>query len=57
MSPARDPQEKAATKGKGKKAAKDPNALKRPLSAYILYCNSRRDKVKAENPDASIPRV
>ena len=41
-------------KGKrGKKAAKPANALKKPPSAYILYCNNKREKVKAENPEAS----
>ena len=37
-------------KGKGKKGKDE---LKRPPSAYLLYCNNKREKVKLENPDAS----
>jgi len=37
--------------GKRKKK-KDPNAPKRPRSAYILYCTEKRSEVKAEHPDA-----
>jgi hypothetical protein len=46
-------------KGKKEKAAKapkkikDPNAPKRPPSAYIIYQNAVRDEVKAANPDAA----
>jgi len=37
--------------GKRKKK-KDPNAPKRPRSAYILYCTEKRNEVKNEHPDA-----
>ena len=37
-------------KGNGKKGKDE---LKRPPSAYLLYCNNKREKVKLENPDAS----
>lgn len=37
---------------KKKKAKKDPNAPKRPMSAYFLYSNAIRDTVKQENPEA-----
>lgn len=42
--------EKAA---KAPKKIKDPNAPKRPPSAYIIYQNAVRDEVKAANPEAS----
>jgi hypothetical protein len=37
---------------KKKKATKDPNAPKRPMSAYFLYSNAIRNSVKEQNPDA-----
>ena len=41
-----------ATKKGGKKAksAGAASGLKRPPSAYLLYCNNKRAKVVAENP-------
>jgi hypothetical protein len=48
---------KAAASGKKKKAkakAPAPAGLKRPKSAYILYCDSRREKVRAEHPEANM---
>jgi len=39
------------------KPIKDPNAPKKPLSAYFLYSQEERLKVKAENPDYSITEV
>ena len=36
---------------KGKKKKKDPNAPKRPRSAYILYCQEHRKSVKESNPE------
>jgi hypothetical protein len=39
--------------GKAKKV-KDPNAPKRPLSAYFLFMNVARPQVKKENPDFKI---
>jgi len=39
------------------KAMKDPNAPKKPLSAYFLFSQDERVKVKAENPDYSITDV
>jgi hypothetical protein len=32
---------------------KDPNAPKRPISAYVAFCNENRPAIKANNPDAS----
>ncbi|OMJ24481.1 Non-histone chromosomal protein 6 [Smittium culicis] len=34
-----------------KKVVKDPNAPKRPLSPYILFCNEKRESVKILNPN------
>lgn len=31
--------------------------MKKPPSAYILYCNSRREKVTNENPNASMIEI
>jgi hypothetical protein len=38
---------------KSKRAKKDPNAPKKNLSAYMFFSRDWRDRVKAENPDAS----
>ena len=39
------------------KPMKDPNAPKKPLSAYFLFSQEERLKVKNENPDHSITEV
>ena len=39
------------------KPMKDPNAPKKPLSAYFLFSPEERLKVKNENPDFSITEV
>jgi hypothetical protein len=41
-----------ARKQRKKKAKKDPNKPKRNMSAFFLYSNANRDRVKEENPDA-----
>jgi hypothetical protein len=41
-----------AKKQRKKKGKKDPNKPKRNMSAFFLYSNANRDRVKAENPDA-----
>merc|ERR1739844_295504 len=43
--------------GKGGKPMKDPNAPKKPLSAYFLFSQEERLKVKAEFPDYSITEM
>ena len=49
--------EKPKKKRKGKKKAKDPNKPKRNMSAFFLYSNANRDRVKAENPDAKFGEI
>jgi structure-specific recognition protein 1 len=44
---------KKSTKKGGSKKKKDPNAPKKALSAYMIFAQANRDKVKKENPDAS----
>jgi len=44
-------------KGGKKRAKKDPNAPKRPKSAYFLYCDTRRAKLKEENPEMKVSEV
>lgn len=39
------------------KAKKDPNAPKKPTSAYFYFCNAKRERVKSENPDASVTDI
>jgi high mobility group protein B1 len=51
---ARYQNEKAAYKGKTMaKKEKDPNAPKRPLSAYLYYASERRPNLKKEDPTLS----
>lgn len=37
--------------------AKDPNAPKRPRSAYIFFCNDKRAEIKEKNPDMKMPDI
>lgn len=46
---------KQRTTKKGKK--KDPNAPKRPMSAYFLWLNENRDQIKKDNPDFAITEI
>lgn len=39
------------------KKGKDPNAPKRPLSAYMLWLNANRDKIRADSPGMSVTDV
>ncbi|KAK2101232.1 High mobility group box 1 [Saguinus oedipus] len=41
-------------KGETKKKFKDPNAPKRPPSAFFLFCSEYRPKIKGEHPGLSI---
>ncbi|CAO2579687.1 High mobility group protein B1 [Lemmus lemmus] len=44
-------------KGETKKKFKDPNAPKRPPSAFFLFCSEYRLKIKGEHPGLSIGDV
>lgn len=37
-----------------KKAGKDPNAPKRPLSAFFLFSQDERPDIKKKNPSLSV---
>lgn len=39
------------------KKGKDPNAPKRPLSAYMLWLNANRDKIRSDSPGMSVTDV
>lgn len=43
--------EKTGKNEKKQKKEKDPNAPKRPLSAYILFCNAKRSEIRSAHPD------
>lgn len=52
--------EEAEEKGKKRKRTKgerDPNAPKRPMSAYFLYLQANRTDLKKENPDLKATEV
>jgi len=49
--------ETAMTAYKPQKKKKDPNAPKQPLSAYFIFSQEERLKVKSENPSYSICEV
>ena len=40
-----------------KKRKKDPNAPKRPMSAFIFFCQDGRSAIRAENPSWSIGQI
>ncbi|CAO2637221.1 High mobility group protein B1 [Lemmus lemmus] len=44
-------------KGETKKKFKDPNASKRPPSAFFLFCSEYRPQIKGEHPGLSIGDV
>ena len=45
------------TSGKKKKAKKDPNAPKKPLSAYMLWLQETRPSLKKKYPSASLTEL
>jgi len=51
-----DSDEEAAPKKK-KKAKKDPKAPKRAQTAYFMFMNANRDRIKEENPDAAFGEI
>ncbi|KAG7230365.1 hypothetical protein INR49_024470 [Caranx melampygus] len=54
-------EDESAKKKKAKKAKvkkqKDSGGPKRPMSAYMLWLNSSRERIKAENPGISITEI
>jgi hypothetical protein len=48
---------KAAATKKTTKKAKDPNAPKRPLSAFMIFSNESRSRIKEENPSAKFGTI
>ncbi|WVQ97530.1 non-histone chromosomal protein 6 [Kwoniella sp. CBS 9459] len=50
-------QKKAGVKDSKKRAKKDPNKPKRALSAYMFFVQDYRERIKAENPEATFGDV
>jgi high mobility group protein B2 len=48
---------KPKRRGKKKKATKDPNRPKRNMSAFFLYSNANRERVKEENTEAKFGEI
>jgi len=46
-----DNENESGKKEKKTKKEKDPNAPKRPMTAYILFCNVKRPEIRAAHPD------
>jgi len=46
--------QKEGPRRKRNKKKKDPNAPKRPQSAYFLWLNEHREQIKKENPGISL---
>uniref|UniRef100_A0A3Q4HGP4 High mobility group box 2a n=1 Tax=Neolamprologus brichardi TaxID=32507 RepID=A0A3Q4HGP4_NEOBR len=42
---------------KGKKKKKDPNAPKKPPSAFLIFTSEHREKIKEDNPGISITDI
>jgi len=51
-----EPKKGKATKRKAKKE-KDPNAPKRPLSAFMFFCQDNRPALKQANPNANFSEL
>eukprot|EP01061_Rhynchopus_euleeides_P046339 TRINITY_DN874_c0_g1_i1.p1 TRINITY_DN874_c0_g1~~TRINITY_DN874_c0_g1_i1.p1 ORF type:complete len:228 (+),score=150.90 TRINITY_DN874_c0_g1_i1:39-686(+) len=52
-----DEEEEKPKRKRGGKAKKDPNAPKKPLTAYFLFANSVRQEIRDENPDFKMTEV
>merc|ERR1712048_1087510 len=48
--------EAGSSRTKSKKK-KDPNAPKKPMSAYFLFMNEKRESIKRDNPDAGVSDI
>ncbi|XP_016414406.1 FACT complex subunit SSRP1-like [Sinocyclocheilus rhinocerous] len=49
--------EKKERKPRKEKKVKDPGAPKRPMSAYMLWLNASRERIKSENPGISVTEI
>uniref|UniRef100_A0A8C1GWE2 FACT complex subunit SSRP1 n=1 Tax=Cyprinus carpio TaxID=7962 RepID=A0A8C1GWE2_CYPCA len=49
--------EKKERKPRKEKKVKDPGAPKRPMSAYMLWLNGNRERIKSENPGISVTEI
>ncbi|XP_072293883.1 FACT complex subunit SSRP1a [Eucyclogobius newberryi] len=49
--------EKKERKPRKEKKRRDPGGPKRPMSAYMLWLNSSRERIKSENPGISITEI
>jgi len=47
----------AEAKKAGSKRKKDPNAPKRPMSGYMLFCNANRKSVQKKNPSLKMTEL
>ncbi|KDN53631.1 hypothetical protein K437DRAFT_218621, partial [Tilletiaria anomala UBC 951] len=56
MAPKANAKVASSTTRKTKKS-KDPNAIKKPLSAYMYFSQAQREQVKLENPEAGFGDV
>ncbi|CAG7848129.1 SubName: Full=Uncharacterized protein {ECO:0000313/EMBL:CCA73553.1} [Serendipita indica DSM 11827] len=57
MSPTEEGDSKKRKRARKEKAPKDPNAPKRPPSAYLLYQNAIRKEIKDKNPTMTYAEV
>ncbi|KAF9977944.1 Non-histone chromosomal protein 6 [Actinomortierella ambigua] len=48
---------KAEPAKRKRRAKKDVNAPKNPLSAYLLFCEEFREKIRSENTEASFGEI
>jgi hypothetical protein len=48
------PGKKSSKKKKTKRSKKDPDAPKRPMTAYLFFCNDQRPELKKKHSDASL---
>jgi hypothetical protein len=49
----KDKEAKVTKKKQTTKKEKDPNAPKKPLSAFMIFSSENRSRIKEENPDAT----
>ncbi|KAF5904952.1 FACT complex subunit SSRP1-like, partial [Clarias magur] len=55
--PKKPVKEKKERKPRKEKKVKDAGAPKRPMSAYMLWLNANRERIKSENPGISVTEI